>query len=256
MTPKCVHFGTPTALSTALSHNSRMAKITPTTAANHTQQTNSYASHTPLSSKLGYISKIAKPGMPNPTMKKHGQLPKHTSTVPNACSGTNFAQPNRPALPAIWPFIPIQKEQPPPEYREALVNLTISATTNCKLLTTLATTIANINDHIQKLNTAPVAGVHKSETTNSTALSSITSSISDLQQQLADLKRKNEQLRNKQTRRPHTRRDNGNYCWTHGYRVGNKHTSATCQNEAPGHQGNATRENTMGGSEANKPTNT
>ena len=39
--------------------------------------------------------------------------------------------------------------QPPPEYREALVNLATSATTNCKLLTTPATTIANIYDHIK-----------------------------------------------------------------------------------------------------------
>ena len=146
--------------------------------------------------------------------------------------------------------------QPPPEYREALVNLATSAATDRELLTTLATTVANINDHIQRLNKPPVASVHNSETTNSTALSSITSSVTDLQQQLADLKRENEQLRNKQTRRPRTRRDNGNYCWTHGYHVGNKHTSATCQNKAPGHQDNATRENTMGGSEANKPTNT
>ena len=96
------------------------------------------------------------------------------------------------------------KTQPPPKYREALVNLATSAATDRELLTTLATTVANINDHIQKLNTAPVASVHKSETTNSTALSSITSSVSDLQQQLADLKHENEQLCNKQTRRPRT----------------------------------------------------
>ena len=84
--------------------------------------------------------------------------------------------------------------QPPPEYREALVNLATSAATDCKLLTTLATTVANINDHLQKLNKAPIPSVHNSETTNLTALSSITSSVSDLQEQLADLKRENEQL--------------------------------------------------------------
>ena len=148
------------------------------------------------------------------------------------------------------------KTQPPPEYHEALVNLATSAATDRKLLTTLATTVANINNHIQKLNKAPVASVHNRETTNSTALSSITSSVSDLQQQLANLKRENKQLRNKHNRRPRTRQDNGNYCWTHGYRVGNKHNSGTCQNKAPGKQDNATCENTMSGSEANKPTNT
>ena len=87
--------------------------------------------------------------------------------------------------------------QPSPEYREALVNLATSAASDRELLTTLATTIANINDHIQKLNKAPITSIHNSETTNSTALSSITSSVSDLQQQLADLKCENEQLRNK-----------------------------------------------------------
>ena len=139
-------------------------------------------------------------------------------------------------------------------YREALVNLTTSAATDRKLLTTLATTIANINDHIQHLNKPPIATVNNSEATNSTALSLITSSVTGLQQQLADLKRENKQLRNKQTQRPRTRHDNRNYCWTHGHCVGNKHTSATCQNKAPGHQDNATCENTMGGREANKPT--
>ena len=90
--------------------------------------------------------------------------------------------------------------QPPPEYREALVNLATSAAKDHELLTTLATTVAIINDHIQHLNKPPVASVHNSETTNSTALSSITSSVTDLQQQSADLKRENDQLRNKQTR--------------------------------------------------------
>ena len=151
---------------------------------------------------------------------------------------------------------PQNESQPPPKFCEALVNLATSAATGHKLLTTLATTVANINDHIQKLNIAPVASVQNSETTNSTALLSITSSVSDLQQQLANLKRENKQLHNKHNRRPHTRRDNGNYCWTHGYRVRNKHNSATSQNKAPGHKDNATCENTMDGSKANKPINT
>ena len=146
--------------------------------------------------------------------------------------------------------------QPPPEYHDALVNLATSAAADQELLTKLATTVANINDHIHHLNKPPIASVTNSDATNATALSSITSSVTDLQQQVADLKRENGQLRQKQPRRPRTRCDNGNYCWTHGYRVGNKHTSATCQNKTSGHQDNATRANTMGGSEANKPSNT
>ena len=146
--------------------------------------------------------------------------------------------------------------QPPPEYRDALLNLATSATADQELLTKLATTVANINDHIHHLNKPPIASVTNSDATNSTALSSITSSVTDLQQQVADLKWENDQLCQKQPQRPRTRHDNGNYCWTHGYCVGNKHTSATCQNKAPGHQDNATHANTMGGSEANKPSNT
>jgi len=46
--------------------------------------------------------------------------------------------------------------------------------------------------------------------------------------------------------------DNQNYCWTHGYRVGKGHTSATCNTRAPGHQEAATRADPMGGSTANK----
>ena len=143
--------------------------------------------------------------------------------------------------------------QQPPEYRDALVNLATSAASDRELLTKLATTVANINNHIHHLNKPPIASVTNSDATNTTALSSITSSVTDLQQQVADLKQENNQLRQKQPRRPRTRRDNGNYCWTHGYRVGNKDTCATCQNNTPGNQDNATRANTMGGSEANKP---
>ena len=108
----------------------------PTTAANHTQQTNFYASHTPLFSKLGYISKIAKHGMPNPTIKKHGQTSKHTSTVPNACSVTNFAQPNRPALPATSPSTPnpTKPNHPPNIVKLSSISpLPPQPTANCSL---------------------------------------------------------------------------------------------------------------------------
>ena len=48
----------------------------------------------------------------------------------------------------------------------------------------------------------------------------------------------------------------GNYCWTHGHRVSQTHTSATCSGKAAGHQDMATASNTMGGSEKNKGWNT
>ncbi len=44
----------------------------------------------------------------------------------------------------------------------------------------------------------------------------------------------------------------GNYCWTHGHKVNQTHTSATCTHRAPGHKEDATTANTMGGSDADK----
>jgi hypothetical protein len=43
-----------------------------------------------------------------------------------------------------------------------------------------------------------------------------------------------------------------NYCWTHGFKLGRTHTSLTCKTQKPGHKKEATRENNMGGSQANK----
>lgn len=42
------------------------------------------------------------------------------------------------------------------------------------------------------------------------------------------------------------------YCWTHGFKVGLRHNSATCTNKADGHKDAATRTNTMNGSSINK----
>jgi hypothetical protein len=44
------------------------------------------------------------------------------------------------------------------------------------------------------------------------------------------------------------------YCWSHRYKVGFDHTSATCTNKRDGHQNGATHVNTMGGSTNGKPT--
>ena len=48
----------------------------------------------------------------------------------------------------------------------------------------------------------------------------------------------------------------GNYCWTHGHRISQHHTSAMCGNKAEGHKDAAMASNTMGGSEADKGWNT
>jgi hypothetical protein len=43
-----------------------------------------------------------------------------------------------------------------------------------------------------------------------------------------------------------------NYCWTHGYKVGSTHTSLTCKLPKPGHRSEATRADSMGGSQTNR----
>ena len=42
------------------------------------------------------------------------------------------------------------------------------------------------------------------------------------------------------------------YCWSHGYKVTYDHNSCTCTGKKTGHKDNATRANTMGGSQLNK----
>jgi hypothetical protein len=43
-----------------------------------------------------------------------------------------------------------------------------------------------------------------------------------------------------------------NYCWTHGYKVGNTHTSLSCRLPKPVHKREATRADNMGVSQTNK----
>jgi hypothetical protein len=43
-----------------------------------------------------------------------------------------------------------------------------------------------------------------------------------------------------------------NYCWTHRYKVANTHTSLSCNFPKQGHNQEATRAESMGGSQANK----
>jgi hypothetical protein len=44
----------------------------------------------------------------------------------------------------------------------------------------------------------------------------------------------------------------GNYCWTHGHKVNQNHTSATCRHKTARLKDNAMSTDTMGGSEADK----
>ena len=44
---------------------------------------------------------------------------------------------------------------------------------------------------------------------------------------------------------------NNNYCWSHGYDIGNGHTSATCKHPKEGHKREATVTNQLGGDQTN-----
>ena len=58
------------------------------------------------------------------------------------------------------------------------------------------------------------------------------------------------QNNNGSQKNPYRVYENQNYCWTHGHHVEDDHTSATCTMPKPGHQFQATKTNTMGGSPA------
>ena len=58
---------------------------------------------------------------------------------------------------------------------------------------------------------------------------------------------RNLNTRSSNPKHPIKRYENQNYCWTCGFDVESNHTSQTCPRAKPGHQVNATRFNTMGG---------
>ena len=120
-------------------------------------------------------------------------------TTKQAGFHSNFAQHTHPPI-----------TQPPAEYQEAIINLASSAAADRELLTKLATSVAAINQHINKLNhqptqPPPLVQTDNDTTTTSTARSSVTTSLNELQQQLNDLKKENASLRNNRPRRPRSR---------------------------------------------------
>ena len=234
-----------------------MDKTTQKMVVNHTPPNNSSTLPTLSSSKLDYTSKNASNGTITLLQKRLGPTSKPNSTTQRLLHDQLHTTKQVGFHSNHANHTPTTETQPPTEYHEALINLASSATADCELLTTLANSVATINQHINQLNT-PHPNIHNNPVnidtaTDSTALSSLTTSITELQQQLCDLKKENNNLCNNNNHRVCKCHDIGNYCWTHGYRVGNNHTSATCQNKAPGDQDQATCTNTIGGSQANKP---
>jgi hypothetical protein len=76
--------------------------------------------------------------------------------------------------------------------------------------------------------------------------------IEDSPNELRELKAliKNERVENRGQRSLNP--SPNNYCWTHGYKFGNTHTSLSCNLPKQGHKREATRANNIDGSQANK----
>ena len=93
--------------------------------------------------------------------------------------------------------------------------------------------------------------------TNTELLRQLASQAQELQALRAQLsaRNNNNDTTNTNTRgtRGKTRYNNNeNYSWTHGYDVADTHKSSSCTNPGEGHKKEATRANTMGGSNRNK----
>ena len=152
---------------------------------NHTPLNNFSALPTLSSSKLDYTLKNASNGTIAQSQRKLGPSSKPNSTMPNAFFATNSAPQNNQASIAAMPIThPPPKPNPPSEYHEALINLASSAAANRELLTTLANSMATINQHINQLNKPNPSTCNKPDdidtATDSTALSSLTTSITNI----------------------------------------------------------------------------
>ena len=70
----------------------------------------------------------------------------------------------------------------------------------------------------------------------------------------ANIPQNNPYRQHQQQSAPRTRRrfSNDNYCWYHGWDVSRNHDSTNCRQQKERHKTEATRSNTMNGSDANK----
>ena len=86
----------------------------------------------------------------------------------------------------------------------------------------------------------------------------LTKQLADRDTTIAKLRNNNDRNntgndRNRNRQPQTTRRyNNSNYCWSHGFDIHDSHTGQSCCWQKEGHKADATRSNTMGGSELNK----
>jgi predicted RNase H-like nuclease (RuvC/YqgF family) len=107
------------------------------------------------------------------------------------------------------------------------------------------------HNHYEETATA-LANLATATAADRQVMANLTNTIETLTKQLAssqtEIQTLKHQLNQQRQQKPRT-----NYCWSHGFAVGVKHTSETCRMPKDGHQKAATRDNTMGGSTIGKP---
>jgi hypothetical protein len=123
-----------------------------------------------------------------------------------------------------------------------------------------ATAIANLAT-ATAADRSTLASLTSSNSSLSTELTQATAKLSAATIEISLLRAQLENRAETGRRRPGRPPDEGrrppfapntNYCWTHGYKVAKTHKSSTCNSRATGHKQDATRDNNMGGSQANK----
>ena len=118
----------------------------------------------------------------------------------------------------------------------ALDNLALAATENRNIVTELIAT----NRKVVEANTTLATQVKALVATN--ALLAATQGAAATNKP-----------HNATTKREQLPIDPNGYCWSHGYKVRQDHTSKICGGKLQGHQEEATRTNTLGGKMWNEP---
>ena len=101
---------------------------------------------------------------------------------------------------------------------------------------------------------SPIPDIHTQNSfISDETIASFTSQLSALTSQLETLSTNRTPLKPptataaKLPTRPTRKYQNNNYCWSHGFDVHGEHTSATCRYQNPGHQLDATQNDTKNG---------
>jgi predicted RNase H-like nuclease (RuvC/YqgF family) len=106
-----------------------------------------------------------------------------------------------------------------------------------EVITQLATAMASDRSTVATLTTTNAK--------LATQLEAASALIAQLKNEIATLKNKIKPAW--QGQRPVRPTNNGSYCWSYGYQVAKKHTSATCNMKKSGQKYAAIKSNTMGG---------